>query len=516
MKELDHLKPKERSELDRLLALQPLWHSLPGPQTMAFESPADVTGYGGAAGGGKTHLAIGLSVTKHQRIGFFRQNGTELTAVIDDMERILGNRDGYNGSDRIWRFRRPDGVQVQFELGSFPNPGDEAKYRGRPHDLLVFDEAAEMREAAPRFLMGWLRTTDPKQRCRVLINFNPPTCAEGRWVVEFFAPWLDRKHPNPAKPGELRWFAVLNGKDVEVPDSRPFVIVEGQRIYAFDASQYKPEDICRPMSRTFIPSRITDNPHLMGTGYMRQLMSMPEPLRSQLLYGDFNAGIEDDPFQVIPTKWVEAAMARWSRPAQLPTMDSVGVDVAMKGRDNTVIARRHGMWFDEPIVYRGDQCVDGPTIAGFILAAKRDHAVVHIDLFGVGAQPFGHLMATGQQVIGVNVGEPARGVAADGRLPFKNLRSELWWRMREALDPARNTGIVLPPSKPLLADLTAPKWKVSGQCIQVQSRDEIVEKIGRSPDFASAYVLAMIDTPKLSVMKRLGRQGREYDPYAGI
>ena len=31
---------------------------LPGPQTLAYQTPADVIGYGGSAGGGKTDLAI--------------------------------------------------------------------------------------------------------------------------------------------------------------------------------------------------------------------------------------------------------------------------------------------------------------------------------------------------------------------------------------------------------------------------------------------------------------------------
>ena len=34
---------------------------------------------------------------------------------------------------------------------------------------------------------------------------------------------------------------------------------------------------------------------------MATLQSLPEPLRSQMLYGDFNAGTEDDSMQVIPT-----------------------------------------------------------------------------------------------------------------------------------------------------------------------------------------------------------------------
>jgi hypothetical protein len=503
------LTPEERGMLDALLTAGRVWTPYAGPQTMAYKSKADIVGFGGAAGGGKTDLAIGLALTQHQRVGIFRQNGTELTAIIDRCMELLHGRDGYNGSERIWRTLRADNVPVQIEFGSFPTPGEEAKYRGRPHDLLVFDEAAEMRETAVRFLLGWLRTTDPKQRCRSLLCFNPPTTVEGRWILAFFAPWLDKKHPNPAQPGELRWFASIDGKDVEVDSGAEFMH-EGELV--------------QPMSRTFVPSRITDNPSLLHTGYMRQLQSMPEPLRSQLLYGDFQAGVEDDPFQVIPTRWVEAAMARWKHPSKLPVMDSVGVDVALGGRDNTVIARRHGMWFDEPVVYTGVQSKDGPIIAGYIIAHRRDDAVIHIDLFGVGAQPYGHLMAVGVQVVGVNVGEPARGVSKQGTLQFKNWRSELWWRMREALDPALNTGIELPPDKTLLSDLCAPTWKLVGHSIAVASRDEIVERIGRSPDVGTAYVLGLMDTPKRAYVARATRgqlpgqreSHGEYDPYAHL
>lgn len=501
---LAYLTDEERAELDSLLTSdKTIWRPLPGPQTMAFESEADIIGYGGAAGGGKTDLACGKSLTQHRKVGIFRLNGTELTGVLDRITELLGGRNGYNGKDNIWRTRRADGVQIQLEFGSFPNPDDEKKYQGRPHDLLVFDEAANMRESAVRFLLGWLRTTVPGQKCQALLTFNPPTTAEGRWIIQFFAPWLDKKHPNPAKPGELRWFATVDGKDVEVDTGEPF--------------EHNGE-LITPLSRTFIPSRISDNPYLMGTGYMAQLQSLPEPLRSQMLYGDFQAGMEDDPWQVIPTAWAEAAMARWKRPDKLLPMDSLGVDVARGGKDNTILARRHGMWFDEPLAYPGTQTPDGPTIAGLVVAAQRDRAPIHIDVIGVGSSPYDFLNEMGQQVMGVNVAEAALGMDKSGRLRFKNQRSELWWRMREALDPANNTGIALPPDQRLLADLCAPTWKLVGQTVAVASREEILEKIGRSPDYASAYCLALMDTPKRSIMHEIGgfKKGKEHDPYENL
>ena len=49
---LAYLTDEERAELDSLLTSdKTLWRPLPGPQTMAYESQADIIGYGGAAGG---------------------------------------------------------------------------------------------------------------------------------------------------------------------------------------------------------------------------------------------------------------------------------------------------------------------------------------------------------------------------------------------------------------------------------------------------------------------------------
>ena len=50
--DLDLLSEKERQELDLLLKGDKPWQPLPGPQEMAYESLADVVGFGGAAGGG--------------------------------------------------------------------------------------------------------------------------------------------------------------------------------------------------------------------------------------------------------------------------------------------------------------------------------------------------------------------------------------------------------------------------------------------------------------------------------
>lgn len=516
---LRYLTDEERAELDTLLTHDvPVWMPLQGPQTEAYHSEADIIGYGGAAGGGKSDLVAGKILTRHRRALVIRREKAQTEGIIQRLTQILGHSDGFNSQKAIWRV--PDANQPLIEFGGLDNPGDERRWQGRPHDLKAFDEVTEMREDQVRFIMGWLRSEDPAVRPQVLMTFNPPTTAEGRWVLDFFGPWLDRKHPNPAQPGELRWFTTIGGKDVEVPDNRPFVMENGERLYQFDPRKYAPEMILVPRSRTFIPARLTDNPYYMATGYMATLQALPEPLRSQMLYGDFNAGIEDDPWQVIPTTWVEQAQARWSKPQRLAPMSSLGVDVARGGKDQTVIARRHDMWFDELLTYPGAETPNGPATAGLVIAAMRNRAPIHIDVIGVGSAPYDFLVQANQQVIGVNVSEKAFGTDKSGRLSFINQRSESWWKMREALDPNNNTGIALPPDKELLSDLCAPKWELQGSKVKVESREDIVKRIGRSPDKASAVILALMNTPRADLFGiAVGAHtapAAPYDPYAKI
>src|SRR5690606_40505156 len=166
--------------------------------------------------------------------------------------------------------------------------------------------------------------------------------------------------------------------------------------------------------------------------YMATLQALPEPLRSQMLYGDFRAGMTDDPWQVIPTKWVQQAMDRWKRREPKPDMNSRGVDVARGGDDETIISRvADDLWFDELLEYPGKETPDGPTIAALCIAANRDHGPIHIDVIGVGASPYDFLVQANQQAIGVNVAEKSVGRDRSGKLEFSNLRSELWWKFRE-------------------------------------------------------------------------------------
>ncbi len=471
---------------DRLTALDraAIWAPQPGPQLAAFVSAADQVLFGGAAGGGKTSLGIGLALTAHRRTLFVRREGKQLQPVVDEIAAILGSRSGYNGQDDVWRL--PGGKQIQ--LAGCPNAGDEVRYQGNPRDLLVLDEAALLLESQARFLLGWVRSTDPGQRCRALLCSNPPTSAEGEWLVRWFAPWLDKGFPSPARPGELRWVAMVDGAERWVDGPEPF--------------QHRGETI-RPVSRTFIPSHVADNRYLASTGYATTLGMLPEPLRSQMLLGDFAVGRGDDRYQVVPSEWVRLAQERWrSRRLEGP-MTALGVDVARGGGDRTVLTPRWGTYFGEQVVVPGTGTPDGPAVAALVLQHRRDRALVNVDVVGVGSSVFDHLRAVlGGAVVPLSSAEATTAKDRSGQLGFANRRAEWWWRFREALDPATGEALALPPDQGLLADLSAPRWKLAaGGKIQIEAKEDIVKRLGRSPDKgdSAVYSLAARTMPGMGI-----------------
>jgi len=449
----------------------------PSPQGLAMECEADILFYGGAAGGGKTDLLLGTARYNHTRSIIFRRVSPSLQGIIDRSKEIYtqagdGTLSDYNESKSRWNL---PGCMIRF--GSMQYDSDVTDHQGVPYDLYGFDEITEFSEAQFRFVTGWNRSTKEGQRCRTICTGNPPTDSDGEWVLNFWGPWLDENHPNPAAPGELRWFTTIDGKDVECPNGEP-VLVHGEWV--------------KPISRTFIPAKVQDNPALMATGYLSKLQALPEPLRSKMLYGDFKAGREDNAYQVIPSAWVEAAMARW-KAAEKPTtaMTAVGVDVARGGKDKTCLAPRYNHWFDVLKTFPGSDTPDGQTTATQVLLIARDRAQAVVDVIGVGASAFDALK--GNQMVrpvAYNGSSASFGTDKSGVLKFVNKRAEDHWRLREALDPASGQFIALPPDPELKADLCAPRWMARVGGIQVESKDDIKKRIGRSPDKGDALIMA--------------------------
>lgn len=460
------------------------WVPNPGPQTQAYLSKADVLLYGGEPGGGKSDLLLGMAFNCHGRSLLMRRRYTDLGFLTERAIQVNGTRDGYSGAP-------PPKLRIKdraIDFGAAANIGDEQHWMGNPHDLLGLDEACQFAKVQVDLLMGWVRSGQEGQRKRVIFATNPPLSAEGLWVNQMFAPWLDDRYPNPAKPGELRWVVRDDQDQDKWVDGPEPVSVGGKMV--------------KPLSRTYIPASVQDNPYYAKTDYQAQLDAMPEIYKSVLL-GHFKTTLRDQERQVIPTDWIRAAQARWTNkpPDHIPQC-TIAADLSGGGNDPLILARRHDGWYAPLIEVKGKEIpMDsiGSYTAGLIIMHRRDQSTVVLDMGGgYGGSTQEHLKSNNVDVFGYRGAEASPRRSKDGKLHFTNTRSAAYWLFREALDPGQPGGspIALPDDPVLVADLTAPTFEVTPNGIKITPKEKLAEQTGRSTDRGDAVIMAWWGGPK--------------------
>ncbi len=203
---------------------------------------------------------------------------------------------------------------------------------------------------------------------------------------------------------------------------------------------------------------------------------------------------KQEPDTLIPLDWIELANCR-----DIPAGDHIttlGCDIARFGDDDTVLFPVKGRQGLQPVTIHGN---DTMQVTGHIVRAISDYNVrdVFIDVIGIGSGVYDRLAELQREekptvpkhvrLYAVNVGEKAKNEEK-----FVNLRSETWWAARESLNPKGEAPFALPQNEELMAELAAPKYTVeSGGRIKVESKEDMKDRLGRSPDLADAYCLAV-------------------------
>ena len=206
--------------------------------------------------------------------------------------------------------------------------------------------------------------------------------------------------------------------------------------------------------------------------------------------GEFHSSDEDS---VIPLAWVEAANERhraWmdAGSPDTPGREVIGVDVARSGADQTVLAIRNG---DVVRYLERYRLADTMETTGHVAKFASRSPLAIVDVIGIGAGVVDRLREQHFNVIGFNASERATQSDRSGEVQFLNQRSQGWWHLRELLDPAYGPVIALPEDNELIGDLCAPKYKYnSSGKLQIEAKDDIKKRIGRSPDAGDAVVMA--------------------------
>lgn len=178
---------------------------------------------------------------------------------------------------------------------------------------------------------------------------------------------------------------------------------------------------------------------------------------------------------------VQAAMARQPTPEQYEwAQKRLGVDVARFGDDRTVLYPRQGLWSGIPVQLRHQRTT---AIAARVLLAQERWGweLGFIDDTGHwGHGVIDNLHAAGAPIEGVQFHAPA----IDPR--YANRRAEMWLRMTEWV---KTVGALAPSLKELIGELTTPTYTFVKGKFQLEDKDMVKERLGRSPDLADALAL---------------------------
>jgi hypothetical protein len=178
----------------------------------------------------------------------------------------------------------------------------------------------------------------------------------------------------------------------------------------------------------------------------------------------------------------------------------LGVDVG-GGSDETVIRERRGLLAGREWRIRTDR---PEKIAPLVLRALRVSGAtkVKIDSIGVGFGVIGELRNAARrgehtaQIIGVNVSSNPHD-----KKKFVNLRAEMWWTIGREFSASGAWDLSqMENADTACAQLLWPRWFLDSKGkIQVEAKDDIIRRCGRSPDNADALLLAYYNgtTPRM-------------------
>ena len=191
----------------------------------------------------------------------------------------------------------------------------------------------------------------------------------------------------------------------------------------------------------------------------------------------------------------------------------LGIDVARFGDDSTVLFPRQGLAAFAPAMMRNARSNE---IASRVALAKtrfRSEAEFIDDTGGYASGVIDSLILAGHPPIPVNFA----GKADDSR--YFNKRAEMYFRMAEWV----KGGGSLPNVPELVGELTTPAYFFSGEGkFQIEEKDQIKIKLGRSPDHADALALtfAHAESAASHEIEGILLQGRkleakmDFDPFA--
>lgn len=249
----------------------------PGPQEAVLATQADIAIFGGAAGGGKSYGLL-LEPLRHMgnpRFGavIFRRTSVQIRnqgGLWDESYSLYAQLGAYPRDYCLeWEF--PSGATVKF--AHLEHEKSVYDWQGAQIPLLGFDELTHFTEQMFFYMLSRVRSMSGVPGY-VRATCNPDVDS---WVRRFIDWWIDQEgYPISERCSRLRWF-------IRRDDAMHWADTREELLARFGADEI-------PMSVTFIPSKLDDNPLLVAKDptYRAKLRALPRVDRLRLEGGNWN------------------------------------------------------------------------------------------------------------------------------------------------------------------------------------------------------------------------------------
>lgn len=234
-------------------------------------SPADITIYGGAAGGGKTYALVmdPLRYRANAQFGavIFRNTFPQIEqegGLWDTSEEIYPWAGAKSNMSRYW-WTFESGMRVRF--GYLARDSDKLYYQGAQIPMIGYDQLEQIGESAFFYMLSRNRSMSG------IPGYIKATCNPDAdsWLARFLAWWIaDDGYARLDRSGKIRFFIRHN---------------EGL-VWSSDLDRLRDLDpLAEPKSVTFIPSTVYDNRILLDSdpGYVANLKALLPVDRERLL-----------------------------------------------------------------------------------------------------------------------------------------------------------------------------------------------------------------------------------------
>jgi len=250
--------------------------------------------------------------------------------------------------------------------------------------------------------------------------------------------------------------------------------------------------------RAFIPALVTDNPKI-DPQYIQLLEQSDEDIKERLLYGNWDYEMNDK--QLVSSLMFENAKIDDFDEESKDLEHKIGVDVARKGGDSTILVHRIGNVIYDiqelklDINSRTD--ISGEIaewIINYCVLNEVGYVDVNVDAIGVGA---GVVDACRSKRFYVNefVASGKAPEDDDSRYKYGNMRDYVYWQLRLKLQKSElkiYQNIKL--NDRLKREILAHNYDTENdKVIKIQSKDEVKKKIGHSPDVSDAVTMTLVD-----------------------